>query len=252
VIGIGIGIRVAPPATGAAANPVSILGPLLVAWWSADRADLMTLAGAQISSWRDVVAGLEFVQGVSGARPVHMPTGFNGAPCAYFDGIDDEMTVSAATLPSAAVAAQMMAVCANDALAADATIRYIAAQGNGISLCRRLRRVAVSGFNRGGTVTGTGAGSVLTAEDTIDLSGRHVLKGIFGATETIAQVNGTSSAPAAVVPATSANRIRIGASDVSTPSNFWSGSARDLLVYLPPTAPQAAALDAWAQSRRNP
>jgi hypothetical protein len=42
---------------GGGISPVTILGESLLAWWTADRADLITLSGTQVTSWKDDVWG---------------------------------------------------------------------------------------------------------------------------------------------------------------------------------------------------
>lgn len=235
-------------------TPITILGAKLLAWWSADRSDLVvTVGGTQVSSWKDIVGGYDLIQSVSGARPIYSENGFNGAPAIVFDGVDDELSITPApaSFPTGATPGEMLAVCSNEALPDDTTVRYAVGQGNGITTGRRLRRQVVTGVNRGGTSTGLGGSSVTLPDVNVDLSGRHVIKGIFGATTSNVQVDGSINTPAAAVPNTFSTRFRAGAADSAVAANFWNGMVRDILVYLPPTAQETLALDAWAQRHRD-
>src|SRR5688500_3331977 len=93
VIPRGFPIAAPSKGVGVGVSPVTILGASLLAWWTADRADLITLSGSQVTSWKDVVAGYDVVQGVGGSRPLWSATSFNGAPSLTFDAIDDELTL---------------------------------------------------------------------------------------------------------------------------------------------------------------
>lgn len=236
-------------------SPVTILGPSLLAWWTADRADLITLSGAQVTSWKDVVAGYDAVQAVSGSRLIYGATSFNGMPGLTADGVDDEMTCAdaglLAALPDAAEPGEIWGVAQQNALVADSSPKILASYGGATSPTRRgLERVVATGVNRGRIVTGTGASAPTVVDTAVDLSGRHVMRGRWAVTDNGVAVDTSAEVTAAAVPATTVLRLRIGAISNTAAANFWSGVVRDIVVTGPLSAAQIAALKAWALPRR--
>jgi hypothetical protein len=236
-------------------SPVTILGASLLAWWTADRADLITLNGSAVTSWKDVVAGYDALQGVGASRPLYSATSFNAAPGLTFDGTDDELTCTSASLlaalPDGAEPGEIWSIVQQNALAADASTRHTATYGGGgVNVSRRLSRVVDTGVNRLLTQTGSGGAVTNATNPNVNFSSRHLVKGVFGATQTVARIDQAADATAAVVPATGASRLRLGANDVAVASGFLNGIMRDTLVTLPLSAAQITALNAWALPRR--
>lgn len=231
------------------------LGSSLYAWWTADRADLITLSGASIASWRDVVAGYDAVQVLGTSQPSYSATSFNGAPAATFDGIADELTCTDVAmilaLPDGAEPGEIWGIFQQDALAADTTLRAVVGYGGILNAARIQRRNVDAGVNRLRTTTGTGAANVNNDNVSVNLSSRHVGRSIFTATTISTQVDaGAVSTPNAAVSATATSRLRIGANSTAVAGNFWQGQIRDVLVTAPLTVAQAALLNAWALPRR--
>lgn len=246
---LGIG-SIATLGAGGGVSPVTILGASLLAWWTADRADLITLSGSQVSSWKDVVAGYDVVQAVGGARPLYSATGFNGAPGLTFDGLDDELTLASVPLPTGANPCEMHGILQQDALPADATTRRWFSYG-GISNndARQVNRSVVTGANRASGITGIGASPTFPTGVPEDFSGRHVHRMVLTGSAHWQKVdNGAPGAPLAAVPATGTTRVRIGAA--TSGLGFWHGKIRDILVTSLLTTEQATALEAWAFPRR--
>lgn len=231
------------------------LGASLIAWWTTDRADLITLNSTAVTSWKDVVGGYDAVQAVSAARPIYSATSFNGAPGVSFDGVDDELTSTdaalLAALPDGAEPGELWGVAQQNALVADSSPKILASYGGATSPTRRgLERVVATGVNRGRIVTGTGASAPTVVDTTVDLSSRHVMRGRWTATDNGVAVDNATEVTAAVVPATTVLRLRFGSISNTAPTNFWSGPVRDILATGSLTAPQIAALNAWALVRR--
>lgn len=250
---LGLG-SIATIGSGSGASPVTILGASLLAWWTADRSDLITLSGSAVTSWKDVVAGYDAVQGVGASRPVYSATSFNGAPSLTSDGVDDELTCTdaalLAALPAAALPSEIWAIADQSALVADTPARNIAAYGNGVNVGRRLQRDVAGGNQRGQARAGTGASSTVKRDALVDLSSRHVMRAIFTATAVNVSVDGSVNVQTAAVPATTNSRVRLFASDTAVASQFWFGGGRDILFTTPLSADQATALLAWALPRR--
>lgn len=245
--GVGMGSALN---TGGGWSPLS-LGDDLLAWWTADRADLITLSGSQVTHWLDVVAGYEVVQALGSSRPVYSATGFNGAPGLTFDSVDDYLHFNlTGQFPAAGNGSELWAVCQQAALAADTSARCVASYGDSnFTADRRLRRSVTGGVNRGQATVGTGAGTLTPTNTTVDLSSRHLIRAMFGAATTTVEVDGGGGASSAAVPSTTALQFAIG----SIPNGlgqYWNGKVRDILVAKPLSTEKAAALAAWALPRR--
>jgi hypothetical protein len=185
--------------------------PLLVspyAWWSAARTDLITLeSGNAVSSWRDVVAGIELVQATGSARPVWSPTGFNGYEVVTGDGVDDNVGNSApGDFPAGTTPCQWWWRIDQQALAADTANKSIGGIGSTAnSNVRRLERNVSSGVNRARTQDT----NVSVADSAVDFSGRHVVCQTSTGTEISIEVDGGAPTTASVVSAAVATRIRL-------------------------------------------
>lgn len=235
---------------GGGVSPITILGASLLAWWTADRADLITLSGAQVTSWKDVTHAYDVVQAVSGARPLYSATSFNGAPSVTSDATDDEMTLASQPLPSGADPCEIWGIVQQDGLPADATVRRFFSYGGVVNNDSRfpLRNVSV-GVNRAGAQVGIGASAPAANFPTGDFSTRHVHRTVFtGSQIRVSLDNGAFGANVVAVPATGTSRVRLFANVSGV--GFWNGKIRDVLVTSILTTDQAAALNAWALPRR--
>ncbi len=245
-IGIGIGKR-----RGGRWTPLS-LGSKVLAWWTADRADLITLSGSQMTSWKDVVGGYDCVQAVAGSRPLWSATSFNGAPAATFDSADDEMTLAGVPVafPTSSAPGEIWGILQQDALPADGSTRRLFAYGGTTNNdSRYATRTVAGGVNRGGLTAGTGAATVSAADSTVNYSSRHVQRSVITGSQIRLSVdNGAMTSDVACVPATGTTRVRIGASTGGI--GFWNGKIRDIVVTSILTTNEAAALLAWALPRR--
>lgn len=245
----------APNAPGqgvGAVSPSTILGSKLVEWWTADRADLITLNGSAVTSWKGAKNGYAATQGVSASRPVYSSSSFNGAPSVTFDGTDDELTCTdaafLAALPTGAAPGEIWAVLSQDALAADATTRLSVAYGDANSNnARQLRRIT---NNQNFAAVGTGATFTNTTVES-NFSDRAVTRGEYLATETAYALNNGTRRSVSAVPATTATRARVGATNFTVAANFWNGKVRDVIfTNAALTSGEATALYAWALPRR--
>lgn len=234
-----------PPAD----TPITLLGASCIAWWTADAG--ITLSGDTVTAWVDQVAGYPTTPAGS---PQFEATGFNGNPCIEFNGTDNcfESTDAGllAALPDGAEPGEIWAIFQQDALVADTGERFVVGYGATTSNGRFLARAVTSGVNRGRARVGTGS-PVLAAHLGVDLSSRHVLRGIFEADETNISVDGNlNGTPVAAVPATSITRLRIGATAATTAANFLNGKVREVIFTGPLDAGQVTALEAYALPRR--
>jgi len=229
------------------------LGASLLAWWSADRVDLMTLSGSQVTTWRDIVAGYAPTQSVAGSKPLYSATSFNGSPGVTFDGIDDYLELASQPFPSGAVPSELWALIDQTALPADTGSRNIIAYGGtGNATTRMLYRFVNAGANQVAALTGDGVSFITTTLAGNNFSGRHVARSVISATATTVSLDGTAMAPAAVVPGTGTTRVRLGASVNASPSLFLQGVMRDAMVMGALSTDQAALLNTYLMYRRNP
>ncbi len=232
-----------------APHPAGIAGGSLLAWWTADRPDLITTTGAGVSSWRDTVAGYNLVQGTDAARPVYSATSFNGSPSVTFDGTDDFLSMASQPFPQGASPFEVWLVVQQDAAEADADTRRVFAFGGASN------QTAVS-IAKGATVSrpaftiGTGGGTADANTGSANFDTRHVVRVVATGTVIRMFLDGVSTgADVAAIGAVGATLVRMGvhpAADVA----FWQGKVRDALVTGPLTANQASALEAWLLPRR--
>lgn len=230
------------------------LGVALLGFWDAERGDLITQSGGLVSSFRDVVAAYDAVQATDAAKPIYSATSFNGRPGLTFDGVDDELTRTTMppAFPSGASPGEIWAVVDQTALGSDATTRTaVAAGGNSTLTARRLQRVVASSTGRLSMAVGNGSTLLASNNMLVDFYGRHVARGVVGATETQADCDGVAGTAQAIVPNTGTSRVRLGASNSGTATSFWQGVINAVLFTAPLTTQQAAQLLAWGNFRRG-
>lgn len=228
----------------------ALLAGVALAWWNADRADLITLSGAQVTSFKDSYFAYDAVQAVSGARPTYSATGFNGKPSLAADGVDDELTLASMPFPSGAAPSIMRVVVQQDALPADTTARNAFSVGNLSTTGRLLGRSVVSGANRSRLSVGDGSAAAAALGSVVDLSGRHMIKGVIGGTSSDLRTDKGAPTNVVVVPATATNRTRLFAAPNSTATGFWNGKGRDWFISAGETTDQANYIDNFFLSRR--
>lgn len=254
--GYGYGYSASPPRPVRQGSPDPVydplsLGPNLLAWWTADNATSLTLVGSQASAWRDVKNGFEVAQTTSSARPTFASDGFGGAPALVFDGTDDCLQANSTfNFPVGAAPGEIWTVVSQDALVSDTGAKAIVSYGSVATSRRALRRDVLGGTNRARLSVGSTSGEVVVSETTNDFLGRHVLRGVVGATASSISIDGNPPMSDSVIPNTSIDRIRIGAFTASNPMNFWHGAIRDLIVTSPLDAEQSEQLRTFLLARR--
>lgn len=209
------------------------LGGALLALWDADRADLMTFNAAKVSGWTDCIGGRVAVQGTDASRPTYSATSFNGNPSLSFDGTDDSLQFANTTgLPLTSTACVMWAVFDQEALAADTTSRHVFSYGAGSAATSRvLRRVVVSGVNRGNVTIGDNSTTASAGGAGLpELSGRGYIIGRVLPASAQAVIRRSHSTLASVVPATGVTRTVIGGNTSATTAALWQGKVREVGV----------------------
>lgn len=211
----------------------ALLSGTALAWWNADRSDLISLSGSQVTAWTDSIGGYSAAQGTSALRPIYSATSFNGSPGLTFDGSDDYLELASQPFPSGSGESEMWANVQQDALPADTSTRMILSYGGDVSAGRRtIARLVVSGNNVLRAQVGDGSTTV-NATVVGDFSGRNLVRADVGPTQTGVALNGGAVTNTAVIPSTGASRLRIGAISNTSPLNYWNGKMRDMMITGP-------------------
>lgn len=225
----------------------SDLGTDLLAFWDAEVAASLTLAGSLVNGWADQVGGYSLAQTIGSLKPIYSATSLNGRPGVAFDGTDDYLLYGAlpASFPVAAIGSEIWGLTSQDFPGTQAGNQTVCSYGDLAGLnCRRLYRSNVANVNRG-TVNAT-----VNAVDTlVDFSGIHVARGTFAATTVGIAMDGNVATTAAGIPATAAvGGVALGAL-TSGANRFWKGPMNAVLVTKPLSAPNAALLLQFLKTR---
>jgi hypothetical protein len=225
------------------------LGASLLAWWDAERTDLITLqTGSAVSSWKDVVGAYDATQGTGSARPT-WASGWVSA-----DGLDDQLTGTyPGTFPSGATPVMEWFTCDQTALVADTTSRVIGSSGGSaaVSASRQASRLVAGGANRASASAGNGSTSDTATETTVDFSGRHVVCVTLTGSQIVVEIDGVAAAPVSNVPSIGTTRLRMFANTSNTPGGFWQGRQKDRLVTTVVDASTKARMLGFLNQRKN-
>lgn len=222
------------------------LGASLLGYWDAEVYDTLTLSGASVTKWADLIAGYAPTTALSASWPTYSANSFNGRPGIVFDGIDDFLAVSVSnTFPIGSNGSEIWALVRQDSLPADTTTRNIFYYQGTSNQRRSLNRNVVSGVNRAQGIIGTGAAAAVAAGPTsAAFSGIHVVRLAVGATSSTCSVDGTAGVAASIVPSTVSTMMGI-----STVAASFKGTMNAILVTAPLTADQATQLRAFLMAR---
>lgn len=234
-------------------DPITALGTDLIEMWDASRADTVlaltdaTYTGA-VHSWTGLVTGANLAQSTPNLKPIYSSTGLSGTPCLTFNGTSQYLKCTDAAflalLPTAATPCEIWVLCSQDAAAADATTRHAVGYSASSAINgRSLARIPVSSVNRARVYTGTGAAATVATDTNVDLSGVHVMRGIFGATASSIDVDGNTAVSATVTPVTSTPALfMVGSIPALAASNWWQGKISTIILTKPLSTAKATAL----------
>lgn len=225
------------------------LGASLLAWWSADRTELITLSGSNVTSWKDRVAAYDLAQATAGAQPIWSATSFNGAPGVTFDGVDDFLNMESQPFP--AIGENWFVFDQTLAAANTNSGTLFSYGGNLTSNSRRHHRVVTSGVNRLRCQFGDGASNVMANELATDFSGRHVIRSRATAALVSAQIDANAEVTAAGTQSLATTRVRMGATTANTAATFIGGVFRHAIVTGALSTDQAANLAIYLQNQRR-
>ena len=224
-------------------DPIAFLGPNLLAYWDAEALDTLTLAGSNVTSWADRKNGYTGIQTVSGSKPAWSAAAINNRPAVVCDGTDDYLELALPSgWPVSASPVEIWALVTQEALAADVTIRDAFAYGNS-GVARRLGRSVVSGVSRGRFTANSSA-----VDSVVDLTGTHILQGIYSGTQSQISVDGNALTSFTITATTVAPIIRIGAA-TTTLSSYWQGGINAIIVGTAFSAAQRAQILAFLKAR---
>lgn len=225
------------------------LGASLLAWWDANRSDLITQSSNKVSSWLDIVGGYNVVQATDANRPVYSATSFNGYPGLTGNGTSQYLRLATvpAGIPTGANPSELWVLVDQTALVADATTRIAFGYGNLSSTYRTVQRAVISGANRAQATIGSGAGSSNAANSSVDFSGRHVVRLIVSATASQPDVDAIAGSSASIVPGTASNFLTLFATPAAV--NWWQGVIAAVLVTAPLSASEAVQMYAYLNRR---
>lgn len=222
-------------------TPKEILGADLLGLIDFGDASSISLSSGRVASIVDPESSVAFAQSFSTQRPLHDARGW-----ARFDGNDDCLEYPDGTpYPTGAEPCDIIGVVRQLATADDNGSRYILCWGPGGATIRTIRRYVTGGVSRFSCLTGDGASAVNTPNTAIDFSGVHIVRGHFGATSTIAEIDGVSSSPVSVVPASGASRTRLAANAAGTAGAFGFIDIAAVLVTAPLSPEKWNNLQPW-------
>lgn len=223
-------------------DPINTLGSALVDIFDFEDVSTLSLTGNQINSITGKKSGLALVQATSASKPLYMPTGMNGRPCAEFDGTNDGLVSSGTyTYVTGSAPLEIWALVNQKTPNADAAIRAAFSTSGTATSARRIRRTRGNG-SRGQALVGDGSTSIGIQNSSIEFNGIHILRVSFGSTQTVVYVNDDAGSPTAIVPATAGGQVGIGTTLVA--NQPWLGSINCVLL-IDPTKPE------WTETNKQ-
>lgn len=220
------------------------LGTDLLGFWDAEDVSTFTLAGSNVSAWRDKVASYSAAQGVSSAKPIYSATSFGGRPGVKFDGTDDLLRVSTNVFGNIPIEVWMLIEQFD--LASDAAeYTSVGFGGTTVGVSRRTGRRVLLGVNRAYSRF-----SVTYANDGhVDFSGKHVVRSSYGASNMGIAVDGQDPTTVGITTSSNAGNVSFGASTTAAPTSFAEINANSILFTKPLSVPNASKMLAFLKSR---
>lgn len=233
-------------------SPYQMPRSILLAYWDAELAGLITQSGGAVSSWKDAVGGYDMAQGTGSAQPLYGATSFNNRPGVSFDGINDCLLLSTGLtwLPSGSAGSEDWFLVDNQMLGSQATTGTFGAWGNGASTnSRRTNGIGVAGVFQARNLVGNGSVSQGSGSS-VDGTGKHVIRAVTEPTQVWIEVDGIAEPPFAITAATTAGRIRMGADASSTATAFGKFVLNTRIITPLLTVAQANQLRSWLMARK--
>jgi hypothetical protein len=222
-------------------SPYIIPRSLLCAYWDAALANSITESGGAVSSWRDVIAGVDTAQATEADRP-NLVDGW-----IYGDGLSKCLRVTPVptAIPTGSNSAWDWYVVDQNVPASNTSaLPVLGGWGaNTGGTQRTVTRVVVDGVNRARLNSGSIAGNLVTNLN-VDFTGRHVVCAKVSSTHIDIAVDGVGATPVAMSQAIGTTSY---VSHFSRPSNtpgawFAGGIAARLITRELPASLEAAVL----------
>ena len=225
------------------------LGSDLLAFWDAEALGSLSLTAGAVDSWTDTKNGYVLSQSTAARKPTYGATSLSGRPGVTFDGADDYLEMAVSPLPIGATPMEAWAIWREDG-PTSAISRIIWRYGGSTSpFYRSMLRNNASATQNLSVSAGDGISASASAVRDEDISGVHVLRGLFEAHRVRASVDGSNYTSASIAMNTPAGILRVGASTASTPANFAQGCLGGLLFTKQLTVEKGAYLLDFCASR---
>lgn len=234
------------PSQGAGGFTPLALGAALYDQWDAEETAKLTLASAAVSAWASSKNSYPASQAASNAKPTYGATSFNGRPGVTFDGVDDVLVYAGVgSFPINAVGSELWVLADQIALVSDTSDRAPFNYGaSSAATTRTIRRRVLSGVNRAAATISASPAS----NDTVDFSGRHVLRMIINPDSVRMDVDGVAGTQLTFTPTTGAVRTVIGSGQAGSVL-FFQGVVAYAAVTDPLNTTQAAQMLAYLKAR---
>jgi len=239
-----------------------VLGVSLLAWWDAERPDLITHSGGAVSSWKDIIGGYDLAQATGANQPTYDATGApRGAPCVTGNGTSQclELTGVPAGIPTGETPCETWLLLNDTSQEGDFSSRTQGGWGG--TSAANSRRILSNGITLPGgglgrkflAVQGNGASSSTSNSDVnIRDNGWHVVRVIASSTLLTVEVDGIANTPVASTPAIATTRMRLFASTATVANAFHLGSIAACLITGLQTDGQATLLRSYLSARAAP
>lgn len=188
------------------------LGGALIGWIDAEDASTLSLTGNLVNSIRDKRNPTIIpAQAVTAKKPIFNATGVNGRPGMEVDGTDDILIYTGAVpYPAGAAGSEIWGLVRQDTPGGGLGTVFCSTNGMTGAISRRIGSISVSGVRRVWAVAGNGSSSTAVYVNTVDFTGIHVARGVFGPANVTAYADSSAGVSAAVVPASGSTHCLIG------------------------------------------
>lgn len=223
------------------------LANIFTEWWSTTRADLITLATANVVTWTGI-KGNSVTQATGANQPIYSATSYNSGPGITFNGTTQFLQGSGSAFPSGNAGSEFWANVDTTTTAADTTSRRIAILGSGTTGQNRgLGILGNTTIVQSQALSGDGAASA-ARPSTVTAFGRHTHRAVQDTTTLGISLDGAAVTTQALTQNTANTNIAIG-SQFGT-NLYFQGVMRDILITPLLTATQATYLNNYLSTRR--
>lgn len=233
-------------------NPEQIPRSLSYSVFDFERTPQISTSGSAITAFADPIKSASFSQGTGSAQPTLDATGFNGRPCATFDGGDSlRNTTALATLgwPTSGAFEVLALVDAAAVIGNGTYFAYPVAGNGGLSLAARLDGDGTTFRIR--AAVGTGSATVNVDNSTLQ-PGKHLIRFVSDGTNCRLDVDGVVGTPVAAAASFSGGpRNTIGGSAAASAGSLFTGNVNFIGFYKALPSAYADKLTAYLLTRKG-